>query len=46
MKLEGTTPILFRPCVVQRKQLKAILTSLKEAGKKELHLSPKAFLCT
>ena len=44
MKLEGTSGILSRLTVVQQKQLKASLTALKEAGKKELHLSPKALL--
>ena len=44
MKLEGTTGIIARLSTVQQKQLKASLTALKEAGKKELHLSPKALL--
>jgi len=44
MKLEGTTHIHSRLSVVQQKQLKAIVTALKDAGKKELHLSPKALL--
>lgn len=42
MKLEGTTDIIARLSTEQQKQLKATLTALKEAGKKELHLSPKA----
>jgi DNA-binding MarR family transcriptional regulator len=44
MKLQGTTGILSRLSVVQQKQLKTTLTALKDAGKKELHLSPKALL--
>ncbi len=44
VKLEGTTGILSKLTVAQQKQLKASLTALKEAGKKELHLSPKALL--
>ena len=44
MKLEGTTGIISRLSEVQQKQLKATLASLKEAGRKELHLSPKALL--
>lgn len=42
MKLEGTTDIIARLSTEQQKQLKAALTALKEAGKKELRLSPKA----
>ena len=44
MKLEGTTGVCARLSVGQQKQLKATLTALKEAGKRELHLSPKALL--
>ena len=44
MKLEGTTDIIARLSSEQQKQLKTTLTALKEAGKKELHLSPKALL--
>jgi len=44
MKLEGTTDIIARLSTEQQKQLKATLTVLKEAGKKELHLGPKALL--
>jgi DNA-binding MarR family transcriptional regulator len=43
MKLEGTTDIIARLSTEQQKQLKTTLAALKEAGKKELHLSPKAF---
>jgi len=42
MKLEGTTHILSRLTTTQQKQLKETLTALKEAGIKELRLSPKA----
>jgi DNA-binding MarR family transcriptional regulator len=42
MKLEGATGVIARLSEVQQKQLKASLTALKEAGKKELHLSTKA----
>jgi DNA-binding MarR family transcriptional regulator len=42
MKLEGTTGIIARLSTEQQKQLKTTLTALKEAGKKELHLGPKA----
>ena len=42
MKLEGATGVIARLSEVQQKQLKATLTALKEAGKKELHLSTKA----
>jgi DNA-binding MarR family transcriptional regulator len=41
MKLEGTTGVIARLSVLQQKQLKATLTALKEAGKKELRLSTK-----
>jgi DNA-binding MarR family transcriptional regulator len=41
MKLEGTTGILAVLSTVQQKQLKATLTALKEAGRKELNLSTK-----
>jgi len=41
VKLEGTTGVIARLSAVQQKQLKATLTALKEAGKKELHLSTK-----
>jgi len=44
MKKEGATGIISRLSDVQQKQLKATLTTLKEAGKKELRLSPKALL--
>ena len=44
MKLEGTTGIIAGLSTVQQKQLKASLTALKEAGMKELHLSPKTLL--
>jgi len=44
MKLEGTTDIIARLSTEQQKQLKTTLTALKEAGKKELHLGPKALL--
>jgi DNA-binding MarR family transcriptional regulator len=44
MKKEGTMGILSRLSAVQQKQLKVTLTALKEAGRKELHLSPKALL--
>lgn len=44
MKLEGTTGILAGLSVAQQKQLKATLAALKEAGRKELRLSPKALL--
>jgi len=42
MKLEGTTNVLSRLTAAQQKELKATLTALKEAGMKELRLSPKA----
>ena len=44
MKLEGATGVIARLSEAQQKQLKATLTALKEAGKKELHLGPKALL--
>ena len=44
MKLEGTTGVLARLSAEQQKRLKTTLTALKEAGRKELHLSPKALL--
>jgi DNA-binding MarR family transcriptional regulator len=44
MKLDGTTGLLAGLSAVQQKQLKSTLTALKEAGRKELHLSPKALL--
>jgi len=44
MKLERTTDILARLSAEQQRQLKTTLTALKEAGKKELRLSPKALL--
>ena len=44
MKLEGTTDIIARLSTEQQKQLKTTLAALKEAGKKELHLGPKALL--
>ena len=44
MKLESTTDIIARLSLEQQKQLKTTLTALKEAGKKELRLSPKALL--
>jgi len=42
MKLEGTTHVLSRLTSVQQRELKATLTALKEAGMKQLRLSPKA----
>ena len=44
MKKEGSTNVLSRLTTAQQKQLKTTLSALKEAGKKELHLSPKALL--
>ncbi len=44
MKQAGTTGIIAGLSTVQQKQLKASLTALKEAGKKELRLGPKALL--
>jgi DNA-binding MarR family transcriptional regulator len=42
MKLEGTTSVFSRLSAAQQKELKSSLTALKDAGMKELHLSPKA----
>ena len=42
MKLEGTTNVLSKLSAAQQRELKATLTALKEAGMKELRLSPKA----
>jgi DNA-binding MarR family transcriptional regulator len=42
MKLDGTMNILSRLSVAQKKELRATLMALKEAGIRELHLSPKA----
>ncbi len=42
MKKEGVKHVLSKLSEEQRKQLKQSLTSLKEAGMKELNLSPKA----
>jgi DNA-binding MarR family transcriptional regulator len=42
MKLSGTARVLSKLSAAQQKELKATLTALKEAGMKELHLSPKA----
>ena len=42
MKLDGTTNVLSRLTAAQQKELKATLAALKEAGMKELRLSPKA----
>jgi len=44
MKLEGTTDVIARLSAEQQKQLRTTLSTLKEAGKKELHLGPKALL--
>ena len=44
MKKEGTTNVLSRLTPEQRSKLMKSLSILKEAGKKELHLSPKALL--
>ena len=44
MKKEGSVNVLSKLTAAQQKDLKASLTALKEAGKKELHLSPKALL--
>jgi DNA-binding MarR family transcriptional regulator len=41
MKLEGATGVIARLSEMQQKQLKASLTTLKEAGRKELNLSTK-----
>lgn len=42
MKLNGTARVLSKLTSAQQKELKATLTALKEAGMKELRLSPKA----
>lgn len=42
MKKEGVKHVLSKLTEEQRRQLKQSLTSLKEAGMKELNLSPKA----
>lgn len=42
MKLEGTTHVLSKLNAAQQRELKATLTALKEAGMKQLRLSPKA----
>ncbi len=42
MKLEGTMHVLSKLTAAQQKELRATLTALKEAGMKELRLSPKA----
>ena len=42
MKQTLTAQVLSNLSAVQQKQLKTTLTALKEAGMKELHLSPKA----
>ena len=42
MKKEGVKHVLSKISEEQRRQLKQSLTALKEAGMKELHLSPKA----
>jgi MarR family transcriptional regulator, organic hydroperoxide resistance regulator len=42
MKKEGVKHVLSKLTEEQRRQLKQTLTSLKEAGMKELNLSPKA----
>ncbi|MFA5066405.1 MAG: MarR family transcriptional regulator, partial [Dehalococcoidia bacterium] len=42
MKKEGTKRVLYKLSAEQQRQLKTTLTMLKEAGMKELHLSPKA----
>ena len=44
MKKEGVKHVLSRLTEEQRRQLKTILALLKEAGIKELNLSPKALL--
>jgi len=44
MKKDGTANMLARLTVAQQKQLKTALKALKEAGRKELHLSPKMLL--
>ncbi len=42
MKKEGVKHVLSKISEEQRRQLKQTLLTLKEAGMKELHLSPKA----
>jgi len=42
MKKEGVKHVLAKLSEEQRRQLKGSLVALKEAGMKELHLSPKA----
>ena len=42
MKKEGVKHVLSKLSEEQRRQLKGSLLALKEAGMKELHLSPKA----
>lgn len=42
MKLDGTMKVLSKLTAAQQRELKTSLTALKEAGVKELHLSPKA----
>jgi DNA-binding MarR family transcriptional regulator len=42
MKKEGSKHVLSKLSEEQRRQLKASLLALKEAGMKELHLNPKA----
>ena len=42
MKLDGATHVLSNLTAAQQRELKASLTALKEAGIKELRLSPKA----
>jgi DNA-binding MarR family transcriptional regulator len=44
MDKEGTMNVLSRLTAEQRSKLMKLLSILKEAGKKELHLSPKALL--
>jgi hypothetical protein len=42
MKKEGVKHVLSKLTEEQRRQLKQSLTSLKDAGMKELNLSPRA----
>jgi DNA-binding MarR family transcriptional regulator len=42
MKKEGVKHVLSKVSEEQRRQLKQTLSTLKEAGMKELHLNPKA----
>ena len=42
MELKGTTHIISKLTAAQQRELKVMLTALKEAGMKELRLSPKA----